>query len=556
MSSGETAYDLRPDAIVIGSGATGGVAALTLAENGARVLVIEAGVTLPVSDVFGSAAANMTRRLLSIASGRQRQQAQHPGYWKTNPRLYRDEVLRPCTYPPNRPFFWTQGDQIGGRSLTWGGITLRLSDIEFGASKYGRSSGWPIRHHDLEEHYTEIERLLGIYGQRDGLVNLPDSETIGPLPLTLAEENLFRCLQNDPNLDCIHSRGFATRSRDGLGSWPRSSSLGSTLALAIATGRVYLLVGHIAEHLVLAPGSCRAEGVVVVNRTNGCRQYLRAGLIVLCGSTIRTLQLLLCSIDNGLEDPSGLLGSCLMDHVSTSQFFTVPVPENQRYKLHGHRKEELSGAGSFFILPRLEDSDGRRTETRFQGRYGIWGAIGRFEPPRLLRRYPNEVLGFLIGQGEVLPQQYNQVRLSSESDAWDIPIPHIDCRWSTNEEAMVQHMRGTMEYVIAKINGRCLPLIDLVKVPVIEPILRSSVALNNDAAPPGYYIHEVGGAAMGDQEDSSVVDCWNRLWRCANVLVVDGACWPTSGWQSPTLTMMAITRRACIKAIRTQAGAK
>ena len=113
---------------------------------------------------------------------------------------------------------------------------------------------------------------------------------------------------------------------------------------------------------------------------------------------------------------------------------------------------------------------------------------------------------------------------------------------------MVQHMHSKMEYVIAKINGQCLPLTDLVKMPVIEPIVRSSPGLSSDSAPPGYYIHEVGGAPMGDREDSSVVDRWNRLWRCPNVLIVDGACWPTSGWQSPTLTMMAIARRACIKA--------
>ena len=549
VSTGESAYSLRPDAIVVGSGATGGMAALTLAENGARVLVIEAGLMLSAKDAFGSEPINTLQRLLGIAVGRQRQQAQHPGYWKANPRLYRDETIHPCTSPPDRPFLWTQGDQIGGRSLTWGGITLRLSDLEFDASGCDRCiPGWPIRHCDLEEHYAVIERLLGVYGQRDGIMGLPDGETRGPLPLTLAEKNLFQCLQNDPSLDCIPSRGFGTRSRDGLGGWPRSSSLGSTLTLAIATGKVYLLSGHIAEHLVLTPNRTRAEGVVVINRVNSRRQCFKANLIVLCGSTIRTLRFLLCSTSNGLEDPSGLLGCCLMDHVSTSRFFAVPISEHQRCNFHGQSEEKLSGAGSFFILPRLEDSNGIRIEKRFWRRYGLWGAIGRFEPPRLLRRYPDTVLGFLIGQGEVLPQRYNHVRLSGKSDAWGIPIPHVDCRWGPNEKAMVQHMHSKMEYVIAKINGQCLPLTDLVKMPIIEPIVRSSPGLSSDSAPPGYYIHEVGGAPMGDREDSSVVDRWNRLWRCPNVLIVDGACWPTSGWQSPTLTMMAIARRACIKA--------
>ena len=87
-------------------------------------------------------------------------------------------------------------------------------------------------------------------------------------------------------------------------------------------------------------------------------------------------------------------------------------------------------------------------------------------------------------------------------------------------------------------------------LPLVEPIVRGAAAVQDEAPPPGYYIHEVGGAAMGDHEDASVVDRWNRLWRCRNVLVVDGACWPSSGWQSPTLTMMAITRRACLQAVR------
>jgi len=150
----------------------------------------------------------------------------------------------------------------------------------------------------------------------------------------------------------------------------------------------------------------------------------------------------------------------------------------------------------------------------------------------------------------VLAEAHNHVSLSTQTDRWDVPIVHIDCRWGLNEEAMVEHMQSTMKQAIEAAGGEMRPLQDLVHMPLIEPLVAGSAALASGAPPPGYYIHEVGGAAMGSDECTSVVDRWNRLWRCPNVLVVDGACWPTSAWQSPTLTMMAVTRRACQQAIK------
>ena len=150
----------------------------------------------------------------------------------------------------------------------------------------------------------------------------------------------------------------------------------------------------------------------------------------------------------------------------------------------------------------------------------------------------------------MLADERNHVRLSGQCDPYGIPMPHISCRWGQNEKAMVRDMQSTIQDCIAVTGGTAASLADLVHLPLVEPIVRGAAAVQDEAPPPGYYIHEVGGAAMGDHEDASVVDRWNRLWRCPNVLVVDGACWPSSGWQSPTLTMMAITRRACLQAVR------
>ena len=158
-------------------------------------------------------------------------------------------------------------------------------------------------------------------------------------------------------------------------------------------------------------------------------------------------------------------------------------------------------------------------------------------------------MGFLIGHGEVLPNNKNKVTLSKFTDQYDIPIPHISIVWRDNEKRMFQEMNRIIKLLINSGNGNILPVDEILHIPFAKQILNKSVALKDDAPPPGYYIHEVGGAPMGNNKKRSVVDNFNRLWECKNVLVVDGACWPTSSWQSPTLTMMAITKRACEKAI-------
>ena len=531
------------DAIVVGSGASGGVAAMTLAEGGARVLVIDAGPDLSVDRAFGAEPLNLMRRLAGLSSGRHRRQAQHPGYWKANPLLYADEINHPYTHPPDRPYLWTRGLQVGGRSLTWGGITLRLSDEDFaGVEGDDGCIRWPLRSNDLAEDYSALERMLKVHGDRDGLAHLPDGATEPPLPFTSAEQRFASSLHDQLALDVIHSRGFGPHQPGLDGPWPRSSSRGSTLARAIATGRVAVLADHMVEHLLVDSGRQQAEGVVAVDQANGNRCHVKADLVVLAASTIQTIAILLRSQREGLSDPSGRLGRRLMDHVSTSQFFALEDATSAP-------QPPLTGAGSFFI------PYGRHLEAAsFQGGYGLWGGIGRFDPPTWLKRRPGTVTGFLIGHGEVLPRDSNRVTLSSVVDRWGLPVPHIDCRWGPNEAAMVQHMRMSIARCISAAGGEALSISNLFRIPLVEPLIQGAVALSDGAPPPGYYIHEVGGAAMGTDPGSGVVDPWNRLWGASNVLVVDGAWWPTSAWQSPTLTMMAISRRASHQALSRRDG--
>jgi len=227
-----------------------------------------------------------------------------------------------------------------------------------------------------------------------------------------------------------------------------------------------------------------------------------------------------------------------MDHISTSCFYRLApgaVPEHQA---------ELSGAGSVFLPEPLTPSEQRNPP--FRRRYGIWAASQRFDPPHPLRRHPDCASGFLIAHGEVLPNASNRVQLSERRDGWGLAVPWIEMRWGINELRMVEHMTARIAQVIEAAGGQAERLEDLFRLPLLEPLLlRSQGGREGRAASPGYYIHELGGARMAASENEGVLDPWNALWRCPNCLVTDGASWPSAGWQSPTLTSMALTWRAC-----------
>ena len=538
------------EVLIIGSGATGGVAAMTFAEMGVKVLVIEAGPYLNAKEANGSEPQNTFKRLQGIINGENLIQAQHPGYWKANPLLYMNEKNNPYQTPSEKPFIWTQGRQVGGRSLTWGGITLRLSESDFKQINLNESNAsWPINYNELQEHYTYLEKTFRIHGHNDNLPQLPDGNVIESLPFTKIEEEFIKTIKN-LNFPIIHSRGFGPHQAKD--EFPQSSSPGSTLKKALASNNVRILSNHIAERIILNRSQNSADHIIVVDKSSNARKKLSAKLIVLCASTIQSVRLLLSSKedvqDRGIIEPSNSLGCYLMDHISTCKFFTL----EQRNKIKSNSFEDkslsLSGAGSFFIpfgteLPYADKID-------FIRGYGIWGGIDRFGLPKWLNIINNKKIGFLIAHGEVLPCRENKVTLSEKFDKWGIAQPYIDFEWRDNEKKMIHHMNYTMDKIINESNGEKIDFKNLINIPFTRNLVGKLLALREESPPPGYYIHEVGGARMGETEETSVVDKWNRLWRCQNVLVVDGACWPTSGWQSPTLTMMAITRRACMNAIK------
>jgi choline dehydrogenase-like flavoprotein len=529
------------DAIVVGSGATGGVAARTLAGQGLRVLVLEAGREVTPTDLANGPIAN-AKRLANLSTGRQSIQAGHPGYWKANPDLYTNELDNPYSTPADKPFTWTRGRQVGGRSLTWGGITLRLSDYEFkAASRDGHGQDWPIGYGDLAPYYDELEQFLQVQGNRDGLAQLPDGQYQPAAKLTPAELKLQRVVaENWSDRQVIPSRGFALHKPTPEQPWSKASSQGSALRVALATGLVTLRSDAVVSHVTIDPNTRLATGVCYFDRQAKTEHLATAKLVVLCASTIESVRILLHSSSEfqpeGLVNESGLLGRNLMDHVSMSQFFVIPGIDPPKEQF------ELSGGHSCFIpnFCNLEKQD-----QDFLRGYGIWGGIQRFDPPAVFRKVKGAI-GFLIAHGEVLSRPENRVTLNSNlRDAWGLPVPHIECAWSDNEHKMLAHMHQQIEAKIEKVGGIKKGLSELFHMPIVQGFVDRMEAGMAQSGPPGFYIHEVGGAPMGRSPQTSVLNEWNQVWDTPNLLVTDGACWVSSGWQSPTLTMMAITTRAC-----------
>ena len=539
--------DLIPyDAIIVGTGATGGIAALTLAEQGIKVLMIEAGPFLKREEAYSREPRDTFKRACGFISKKHKNQIQHPGYWKNNPDLYGNEKKYPYTYPKDKPFLWTQGKQVGGRSLTWGGITLRLSPSDFKpADKDGFGANWPITYDELSPHYDYVEKSSQIFGKKDNLEQIPNGHYIGEVPLTESELIFGEKISSKLNYPFVQSRGFDKNASIKEEDWPKSSSLGSSLKRALKTGNVQILPNHLVESFQTNKETEMATSIRIIDTNNGLKKDLNCELILLCASTISTLRILLNSekesCDSGFIDTSGKLGRYIMDHVSVSKFFSIPRTNN--YPNKSFNQAPLSGAGSFFIPFGTQLPD----DIDFLRGYGIWGAIDRLGIPAFFKKEENESIGFLISHGEVLPRKENRVKLSNQTDEWDIPIPNIEFEWSDNEHKMIKHMSNTMVKAINYSGGKVKDLKTMLNIPLLNLLENNSIALSGDIPPPGYYIHEVGGAPMGLKEDESVLDKWNRLWRCKNVFVLDGACWPTSSWQSPTLTMMALSRRACLR---------
>jgi choline dehydrogenase-like flavoprotein len=535
------------DAIVVGSGATGGTAARALTKRGLKVLLLEAGAPVTARD-YGSFFTNGVRQLYRhFVTKRQHVQESHPTYWNTNPDFFVDDVDNPYSTPENMPFRWIRGRRLGGRTLTWDAVMVRFSDYEFKAARYdGYGPEWPITHADLDPYYSDLEQLFGVHGSREGLAQLPDGNFLSARPLTPAE-TIFkqRVEKHFRDRKVIASRGVHGGRTPRPGEpYPKISSPATTLAAALATGRLTVRTNTIVSRLLVSADGTRASSVEVIDTETHVIAEIKARVIFLCASTIESLRILMNSRSNrhpeGIGGSSGLLGRCIMDHSAGNVYFTMPDAP------HDGKKYDLFGSDSIMI-PRYTNL-GAQEESHLRG-FGIWGGIQRLPVPSFLHKNPNVAFGFLCARSETLPHEDNRVTLHPTlKDAWGVPAAHIVCEWKPRDREVAEAGRRAVHEIVEVAGGKVADLTEIFHMPFVSGHIKG-MQEEWRLSTPGMFAHEVGGARMGTDPKSSVVDPYCRVWDVSNVFVTDGACWPTCGWQNPTLTQMAITARACDHAV-------
>jgi choline dehydrogenase-like flavoprotein len=494
------------DAIIVGSGATGGWAAKELTERGHRVLVLEAGPKVAPADLDRPPTTNGSevRRLYE----RRPFQSRNRLFQQQNCHLYIDDVDHPYETPEPAPFNWIRARLVGGRTMLWNGVTFRFSDDQFGSKL--PNANWPIRLHDLEPHYERVETFLRLRGTSDGVPEVPDSTYHEPAAAwpSFMSDYARRIGERLGGRRLIHQRGlgYVARSPRQANGYPWSTSPGSSLAAAEATGKLTLRPDAVVTRVVLDERTGRACAVSYLDRNDRSRHEAQARVIILAASTIETIRLLLNSATarhpQGLANSSGTLGRYVIDHVGGPTVRALGP--------------DLGGQTAVFYVPFFRsaaDAGGRSL--------GGYAVEGEFIPGGPYR-------GLLLSmQGEMLPRFENHVRLHHDRrDAWGVPLPIIDVRNSEDELAVGREALNSMMEIAAATGFR--------------PIERNDLLLD-----PGTRAHELGGARMGADARSSVVNQHQQTWDVPNLFLIDGSSFVTAGFQHPTLTMLALADRSC-----------
>jgi choline dehydrogenase-like flavoprotein len=497
------------DAIVVGSGASGGWAAKELTEGGMRVFLLDAGETpeekerlIFLQDVRRKLKyrGKVDQRTLSL----ERQPIQSKSYaWDWNYQYFVDDIDNPYTTPEDKPFVWIRGRQVGGRMVikAHGRQLYRFSDYDFkAASRDGYGEDWPITYAELVPYYERVERWVGIQGTADNIPHLPDSIFLAPQEMTEAEKLLKSAVE----------RRWADRHVI-IG---RSAPPPSTIPSAQKTQRLTLRSNAIASHVIVDADTAKAKGIAFIDRQSHKSHEVFAKVVVLCASSIESTRLLLNSSSSkhpqGLGNSSGVLGHYLMDHFNVEVKGTIPDPE--RFAAH-------YPPGGFYI-PQFRNIHDRQPE--FIRGYGIQGFAAR-QLEEGAQLVPFDMKAF----GEMLPRYENCVTIDPQKkDAWGIPVAHIACAYGDNEYAMAKDQREALKEMAEEAGF------------VVES---ETHTLN----PPGSTVHEVGTARMGSDPKTSVLNKFNQSWDVKNLFITDGAAFVSQGCQNPTLTIMALTVRAC-----------
>jgi choline dehydrogenase-like flavoprotein len=502
---------VKYDAIVVGSGATGCTAARWLTKGGANVLLLEAGPELPMASCGPTEKSAEEFNALKI---RQPIQSRSLLYDRKNCHLFVDDLDNPYATHSGTTFNWIRSRQAGGRTLVWSRFALRMSEEDLSAAREELpETGWPVPYRDLAPYYDQIETLARIYGTVERIPSLPDGRFLprrmSPYLGVLRE----RLTDRFPNRHLLPSREVVDHQGGRVGAPPSSSSLGSML-LHAARERLTFRTNCVVAKIEL-DGPDHADRVVFVDRSNQRWYEVTGRVIVLCASTIESTRILLASVSRhfptGLGNSSGALGHYLMDHFGGPRIVALG-------KIAGVEPASRESA----YIPRFCNIGGRTEE--FSRGYGIQAHFEAQSHGQLIL-----TMGVF---GEVLPYFDNGIELEpSITDACGVAVPKISFRYRDNEHRMAIHAQRTLRDVTDALGFR----------PMIA---------HDELLAPGTRAHELGGARMGSSPENSVLNRFNQCWDVKNLFVTDGACFPTAGDKGPTLTMMALTARACDHILR------
>jgi choline dehydrogenase-like flavoprotein len=549
------------DAIVVGSGITGGWAAKELTEAGLRTLVLERGRN--VEHIKDYPMAMLAPWELPFGN---RPTTQDLADYHVQKDLYlfaqdsKPFFVKDVDHPynPVQEFRWFRGYQVGGRSLLWSRHCFRWSDLDFEANaREGVAIDWPIRYADLAPWYDHVESFIGVSGENAGLPQLPDGKLLPPFEMNCIEKHLRDHLRaHYPDRRLISSRAAVlSQPYNGRGSCQARnlchrgcpygayfSSNAVTLPAATATGRLTLRPFSIAHSLLVDPASGRAAGVRVIDAETHQTIDFFARVLFLNASTLNTTALMLNSVSarhpHGFGNSSGTLGRYLMDHHAAIGATAT---------FDGYADKYYSGRRSTSVyIPRFrnvarrdapfargfayEVYTGRQGWQDWRSREPATGGVVTGAALKASLTRPGPWWVYLEAFGECLPNGQNRVSLNhAKRDKWEMPTLDIDMRFGPNELAMRTDMEASA--------------IAMLKAAGLQQIK----GFHNPPRP-GEVIHEMGTARMGRDPKQSVLDGFNRCHDAANVYVTDGACMTSSACQNPSLTYMALTARACAHA--------
>ncbi len=537
------------DAIVVGSGPSGSIAVKELTEQGLKVLLLEAGPYLEEKDFPPQPELNKKVKKIGVLERAaitltgQPLQARAAYISKEYRHLFVNDWDNPYTTPNGQYYLWIRGRQLGGRLHTYGRVLMRMSDYDFKAASFdGYGDNWPINYADLEPYYDKVEEFLGVYGTKENIKNLPDGKYISA-PILTTPEKKFKS-----NVEKMHPERKVISWRF---SAPNLKRVPLGVIAGLETGLLEVRADAVVEKINTDPVTGKATGVTYIDRRSHERNNVNARIVVLCASAIESVRLLLNSKSakhpNGIGNSSDLLGRYFFEQ--TPSLIAGSVPDNKGWEFdHTVPQDPYCRPTGGIYIPRYENI-GKVTNSDFIRGFGYQGVVGRGYVP------DSEPSQFgLMGFGEMLARKENRISLNPrKKDAWGVPAAHIDCTLCENDiKLMTAQLAHIKEMVLESgyqvdFAGTALGLDKDVKLlPKESWLLRQIFRLSfKKSVGIGAAIHESGGARMGTDPSNSVVNAYNQCWDADNILVTDGSCFVTSGTVGPTLTMMAITARAC-----------